>query len=119
MKKLVLTLGVSILTMLSTFPSYAQDKTELPIKGFCIAAPRPDRVDDFVEFIDKELAPAQVNTLILRVDWNYQYSSHPELADSIALSQSDVKKMLKTCKENNINLVPQINFQQIQLTHLL
>lgn len=73
----------------------AQDSLDslLPVHGFCIAAPAPKGVDSFVTFINKELTPANVNTLILRVDYNYQYTSHPELRDSIALSKADVKKI--------------------------
>ncbi len=82
---------------------------ELPIKGLCIAAPKPDRVDDFVKFIDEELAPNQVNTLILRVDWNYEYKSHPELKDEVALSEGDVRNLVQICRKHQINLVPQIN----------
>ncbi|HYG40165.1 MAG TPA: family 20 glycosylhydrolase [Cytophagales bacterium] len=81
----------------------------LEVRGFCIAAPRPDRLSEFVTFIDKELAPRKVNTLILRVDFNYQFQSHPELRDSIALSQNDVKKIVAVCKKHKINLIPQIN----------
>src|SRR5205809_823210 len=58
----------------------------LPIRGFSIAAPTPSYVDSFVLFIENELAPRNVNTLLLRVDYNYQYKSHPELRDSIALN---------------------------------
>ena len=65
----------------------------LPVRGLAIAAPPPSFVDSFVQFIDKELAPRQVNTLVLRVDFNYQYTSHPELRDSIALSKNDVQKL--------------------------
>ena len=50
------------------------------VKGFAIAAPRPSGVDDFVKFINDELAPRKINTLILRIDYNYQYKSHPEFA---------------------------------------
>ncbi|RYF59812.1 MAG: glycoside hydrolase, partial [Cytophagaceae bacterium] len=53
-----------------------------PVRGFCIAAPQPKQLDTFIKFIDEELAPRQVNTLILRVDYNYQFDSHPELRDS-------------------------------------
>lgn len=81
----------------------------LPVRGFCIGAPKPDDVDEFVKFIDEELAPRHVNTLILRVDYNYQYESHPELRDSVALSKGDVKKMVKVCKEHDIRIIPQIN----------
>ena len=90
---------------------YAQNPLDekLPVRGFCIASPKPDGVERFVKFIDEELAPRHVNTLILRVDYNYQFKSHPELRDSIALSKKDVKKIVKVCRENGINLIPQIN----------
>ncbi|MGH2648115.1 MAG: family 20 glycosylhydrolase, partial [Ginsengibacter sp.] len=81
----------------------------LPIRGFCIGAPKPKDVDAFTKFIIEELAPRKVNTLILRVDYAYQYKSHPELADSNALSKADVKKMVNACRKNNIRIIPQIN----------
>lgn len=81
----------------------------LPVRGFCIAAPVPSQLDPFVSFIEKELAPRKVNTLILRVDYNYQFQSHPELRDSIVLSKADVKKLVATCRKYKINLIPQIN----------
>ncbi|WP_300604114.1 family 20 glycosylhydrolase [Niabella sp.] len=81
----------------------------LPVRGFCIEAPRPSGVDSFVTFINNELAPRKVNTLILRVDFNFQFKSHPELRDSIALSEADVKKMVQACKQYNIRLIPQVN----------
>jgi len=81
----------------------------LPVRGFCIAAPSPKDVDEFVKFIDEELAPRSVNVLILRVDFGYQFESHPELRDSVALSKKDVKKIVTVCKKSNIKVIPQIN----------
>ena len=81
----------------------------MPVRGFCIGAPSAKDVDRFIKFIDEELAPRKVNTLILRIDYNYQYKIHPELADSGALSESDVKKIVAVCKKDNINLIPQVN----------
>jgi hypothetical protein len=81
----------------------------LPIRGFEIAAPRPSGVDSFVTFIKKELVPRNVNTLVLRVDYHYQFKSHPELIDSFPLSQKDVKKMVRVCRQSGIHLIPQIN----------
>lgn len=96
--------------------AWGQNKTpqdnsaaEFPIRGFCIGAPQTDQVGSFVKFINEELAPRQINTLILRVDFNYQYESHPELRDSVALSKSDVKKIVDACKKNKIDVIPQIN----------
>ena len=81
----------------------------LPIRGFSIGSPRHAEVDSFVAFIKKELMPRQVNTLLLRVDYNYQYKSHPELSDSAGLSTADVKKMVNACKQSGIRIIPQIN----------
>lgn len=91
--------------------SFAQNRLDslLPVRGFCIAAPLPSGVDSFVNFINNELAPGNVNTLILRVDYNYQYTSHPELRDSIALSSADVKKIVAACRTAHIRLIPQVN----------
>lgn len=84
-------------------------REELPVLGFCIAAPQKDRVKEFVKFIDKELAPRHINTLILRVDFNYEFESHPELRDSVALSKAEVRKIVDICKKHDIELIPQIN----------
>ncbi len=81
----------------------------LPVRGFCIGAPKPNAVDSFTKFIVEELAPRNVNTLIVRVDYSYQFKSHPELADTLSLSKADVKKMVNACKKNNIRIIPQIN----------
>ena len=79
------------------------------VRGFSIAAPKPDGLADFIKFIHEELAPRNVNTLILRVDYNYNFKSHPELRDSAALSTSDVKKLVAACREHQIQIIPQIN----------
>lgn len=81
----------------------------MPVRGFSIQAPGPESVDKFVNFIENELAARQINVLILRVDYNYQYKSHPELRDSVALSEQDVKKLVRACGEHGIRIVPQIN----------
>lgn len=109
---------IAILVVLS-FQSFSQEHLDeiLPIRGLCISAPEVDGVDRFVKFIDEELGPNKVNTLILRVDYNYQFEKHPELRDSIALSKSDVKKIVAACKKFNINVIPQINFLGHQSWH--
>ena len=104
MKKLLLLMPVLILSVVA---GMAQDV--LPVRGFCISAPRANELDLFLKFIDEELAPREVNTLVLRVDYNYQFESHPELSDLGALSKADVKKLVATCRKHAIRLIPQIN----------
>lgn len=100
-----------IVLMCFSFGLKAQGKSDdqFPIRGFCVAAPKPASLDPFIKFIKEELAPRKINTLILRVDFNYQYESHPELRDSASLSKTDVKKLVAVCKGNGIRLIPQIN----------
>ncbi|MDR2146931.1 MAG: family 20 glycosylhydrolase [Tannerella sp.] len=81
----------------------------LPVRGLAIAAPSVEGVDLFCKFIEEELAPAHFNLLILRVDWNYAYESHPELRDSNPLTKADVKKIVDVCKKHGIRIAPQIN----------
>ncbi len=89
----------------------AQTKLDslLPVRGFCIDAPRPTGLDSFIRFVDKDLAPRKVNTLIVQVEYHYRFTTHPELIDSFALSRDDVKRIVAVCKKNNIRVIPQIN----------
>ena len=84
-------------------------QNDLPVNGLAIAAPDKANVDRFVKFINEELAPRKINTLILRVDYNFQYKSHPEVARKDGLSQSEVNKIVAACKKNKIVVIPQVN----------
>jgi hypothetical protein len=81
----------------------------LPVRGFCISAPRPEGLDAFIQFIKRDLVKKSVNTLILRVDFNYQYKSYPNLRDSDALSADQVKRIVSAARQNKIRIIPQIN----------
>lgn len=111
MKQKLLLLGALFLG----FSLIAQDA--LPIRGLAIAAPNKDNVDRFVKFINEELPPRNINTLILRVDYNFKYKSHPELARENGLSQDEVNKIVSACQNNNIEIIPQINLLGHQSWH--
>jgi len=89
----------------------------LPVRGFCISAPPSNRVDEFIKFIEEELAPRSVNTLILRVDYNFHYTSCPEMADKTGLSKEQAKNISNTCKKHQIRIIPQINLLGHQSWH--
>jgi len=95
--------------MQSSFCQTEKIDNALPVRGLAIAAPSVQGVDLFCKFIEEELAPAHFNLLILRVDWNYAYESHPELRDPDPLTRADVKKIVDICKKFNIKIAPQIN----------
>lgn len=81
----------------------------LPVRGLCIGAPDARHMDTFLKFINEELAPRQVNTMVLMVNYGYQFESHPELSDKNGLTKAEVKKIVEACKKHNIRLIPQIN----------
>jgi hypothetical protein len=106
-KSFLFTLPFSCLFLIS---SLSQTPEQLfPMRGLCIAAPDHGHLDAFIDFIHDALAPKAVNTLILRVDYGYNFSSHPELSDNDGLTHADVKKIVKACEKENIRLIPQIN----------
>ena len=100
-----------IVSLLVHSTSWAQVHPDslLPVRGLSIAAPGPDEVDEFVEFVRTELIPRDVNTLVLRVDFRYEYESHPELRSDNPLTQADVKKLVAAAREGGIRIIPQVN----------
>lgn len=108
MKRLFGTLAAVALLSTSALGQIRPDSL-LPVRGLSIAAPDVEHVDEFVDFVRDALIPRSVNTLVLRIDYNYEYDSHPELRDSSALTREDVKKIVAVAREGNIRIIPQIN----------
>lgn len=110
-KPLILLLTLSTICSYSAERAWSEDALDnvLSVRGFCIAAPNRSELDSFVQFIEQELAPRRVNTLVLRVDYNFQYASRPNLADHDGLSQDDAARLAKTCRDHGITLIPQLN----------
>ncbi len=104
MKKILI-----IVALILGFYGFGKAQDLLPVRGLCIGAPDAAHLDTFVKFIDEELAPRQVNTLVLMVGYGFQFESHPELSDKDGLTKGDVKKIVEVCKKHNIRLIPQIN----------
>ncbi len=99
----LLSIGMCIL------PAQASLDSLLPVRGLCIQAPSPEELPAFLDFIDEELIPRHVNTLVLRVDYNYAYESRPELRDEETLSKAEVKRLVEACRRGGIRLIPQVN----------
>lgn len=56
-----------------------------------------------------KLADLGVNTLIVEVNYNFQFQSHPELASPGAIAKSSAQVLAKACRQHNIRLIPQFN----------
>jgi hypothetical protein len=110
-KRLFEILLISLFGTMFSISTSAQARLDslLPVRGFSIDVPRPAGLDSFIRFIEIELAPRKVNTLIVQIEYHYQFKTHPELTDSFALSTADVRKIVAVCKKNHIRVIPQIN----------
>jgi len=82
---------------------------QLPVRSFAIASPAPDKFTSFIDFINDDLSKTAVNQLFLRINYNYQFKSHPELTDKNALSEQQVKLLVNTAAKYNIEVIPIIN----------
>ena len=103
---------LSVAALLAAFaPARAGEPIDelLPVRGLAIEAPSHEGMIDFLKFVEGDLVPAHFNLLILRVDWNYAYETHPELRDVNPLTKEDVKRIVTVCRLRGIRLVPQIN----------
>jgi len=111
MKRIILSIVVCCFIQFFSYAQTSENKIDsiLPVRGLAIAAPSVNGLDLFLKFIEEELAPAHFNLLILRVDYNYDYESHPELRDPNPLKKSDVKRIVSLCRKYGIRIAPQIN----------
>ena len=107
MKRLLITLAAAFAALFSATADPIDEL--LPVRGLAIEAPSSRGLNDFLKFIEGDLVPAHFNLLILRVDWNYAYETHPELRDEHPLTKEDVKRIVAVCRTRGIRLVPQIN----------
>jgi len=53
------------------------------------------------------LAKVGINLLILEIDYNYEYVSHPELRGDDPISLETVKKIVGLCRDFKIRLIPE------------
>jgi len=89
----------------------AQNENEkLPIRALLLGVPDSKDLPLFTKFIREVLPEEGVNVLVVRFRYQYQFESHPELADSGALSKKEVKQILQACKDAQVRLIPKMNF---------
>lgn len=78
-------------------------------KGIVLTAPLTKDVETVAEFIDKKLAPAGINLIVMQVRYRYKFESHPECTGFDPLDKKDVGLLLDVCKKNGMRLIPKMN----------
>jgi len=81
----------------------------LPVRGLHTFAPARKDLAAALEFIRRSLPAEGVNTLIMEINYGYQFQSRPEMADRGALGRDEVRRIADACREKGIMLIPQIN----------
>jgi hypothetical protein len=59
--------------------------------------------------IAEGLAPIGVNVLILEVNYNFRFKSHPDLANPSGISLDDARALAEVCRKNGVRLIPGFN----------
>ena len=81
----------------------------LPVRGLHTFAPARKDLGAALAFIREALPREGVNTLIMELNYNFDFRSRPEFADPSALGKAEVQQIAKACREKGIELIPQFN----------
>jgi hypothetical protein len=95
---------VSLLALAAMLPA-----APLPVRGLHLSSPKPSDVPRMTKFIREVLPKEGVNTLVLEINYHYQFKSHPEVADADALSLDDARAIATAARESNVKLIPLVN----------
>ena len=88
------------------FKDHGNDETSMV--GFhCVIPPRKDRAK-MLRLVD-ELANMGINTLVLQVDYRYQFESHREIGDGMWYNFDDAQELALHCAEKGMRLIPQMS----------
>jgi len=90
-------------------PAAGNTWADLPVRALLLSVPGQKDLELFCTFVREALPKEGVNTLVLRIEYQYQFESHPELASRGALSRDELKQIVRACKEAGIKLVPCMN----------
>ncbi len=80
-----------------------------PVRGLHLAAPSPDDLPLALRFIKEALPKEGVNTLVLEINYRFQFKKRPEMADPAGLSTEQVKAIAEACRSVGVRFIPGIN----------
>jgi hypothetical protein len=80
-----------------------------PWRGVHLMAPGHEGVALLTRVVDEALPPLGVNAVVLEVNYNFRYASHPEVAAPGGLTRDDARALAAACKAHGIRLIPQLN----------
>lgn len=91
------------------FPAARADSDSKPWRGVHLLQPSHDSLPLLKKAVTEQLAPIGVNALVLEVNYQFVYRSHPELGTSGGLTHDDARELSALCRQHGIRLIPQFN----------
>ena len=70
--------------------------------------PRPDGLPKTKQLVGEVLAPMGINVLILEVDYQFQFQSHPELQCQ-GINKEQARDLAEVCRKSGVRLIPLFN----------
>ncbi len=96
------------LLLLSVIPAHAAQPSTRPWLGVHIMIHGDPAAANLMTSLP-DLRKLGVNVLIVEVNYAFQFTSHPELADRSGMSKARAGELADACRDNGIRLIPQLN----------
>jgi lysophospholipase L1-like esterase len=77
-----------------------------PWLGIHLYAATNNNIEQLTEAIE-DIARLGINTVVVEVNYGYEYQSHPELRSPNAADKEHIKKLVSQCRKHNVRLIPQ------------
>jgi hypothetical protein len=77
--------------------------------GLHLLARGPEILPLLKRGITEALAPVGINALVFEVNYDFQFRSHPELANRKAWSKAQARELADHCRRHGIRLIPGFN----------
>jgi hypothetical protein len=85
------------------------DAPVLPLRGISVPAHGPEMLPLLRRLISEVMPLWKANTLVLGVNYRFQYRSHPEVVEDKALSREDARNLARLCRAHGVRLIPLLN----------
>jgi hypothetical protein len=85
-------------------------ESDVPVRGLHVLGPYSHNDVALCERFIREVLPKEgINTLVMELDYSFQFRSHPELTDEGAMDRDDVRRLSKACRDVGVKLIPELN----------
>jgi Glycosyl hydrolase family 20, catalytic domain len=106
--RIVAALAVAALVLINTLAAAVPPTADEPWRALHVIGYKNDEALERLGEELPQLAKMGLNCLILEVNYGFEFESHPELRHGDRqITKAGARKLLATCRENGIELVPQ------------